>query len=252
MSKPKARRVDYYPDEYVAGVAGVLTAAQQGVYWMVCTLVMSEGGSINQDDRRLGGLLRMRPADVRNTIDQLVEAGKLQRQSDGKLSQKRAQSEVEKSLNRIQIASENGANGGRPAKKDQSNQGRVKANGFGDEKTNHQPPTTNHQPKEKKEDDKSSSEDGFEEFYRAYPRRAGKGAARKAYGKAIRQIGPAELLAATRRYAKAVVGVDPKFIPHPSTWLNGERWGDEPGGSGERPQDDDWSRREAEIYASLR
>jgi hypothetical protein len=30
------------------------------------------------------------------------------------------------------------------------------------------------------------------------------------------------------RYAKSVEGSDPKFVAHPATWLNGERWDDEP------------------------
>ncbi|UXN74482.1 YdaU family protein [Devosia sp. A8/3-2] len=151
MSKAKARRMDYYPDEYIAGVGGVLSAAQQGVYWMVCTLIMSEGGAVAQDDRRSGGLLRMRPAEVRKTIEDLIVAGKILRLNDGKLSQNRARSEVEKSLNRILIAVENGLKGGRPAEKDQQNQQKDEPNGSFSEETNHQPPTTNHQPKKREE-----------------------------------------------------------------------------------------------------
>lgn len=150
MSKPKARRVDYFPDEYIAGVGGVLRADEQGIYWMICTLIMSEGGAIEQNDRRLAALCQIRPTDVRKLVDGLVEKGKIARQSDGKLSQKRAQSEVEKSLNRIQTASENGASGGRPRRKVEQKQQEEKAGGSFTEKltTNHQPPTTNLNEKE--------------------------------------------------------------------------------------------------------
>ncbi|RVO34826.1 DUF1376 domain-containing protein [Sinorhizobium meliloti] len=160
MGKAKARRVDFYPDEYIAGVGGVLRADEQGVYWMICTLIMSEGGVIEQSDRRLAALCQIRPADVRKLVDGLVAKGKIVRQSDGKLSQKRAENEVERSLNRIQTASENGSNGGRPSGKTQVNQRNVEAGGYSAEKltTNHQPSTINQ--KEKEEPSGSSKKQG--------------------------------------------------------------------------------------------
>jgi uncharacterized protein YdaU (DUF1376 family) len=153
MTKPKARRVDYYPDEYIAGVGGVLRADEQGVYWMICSLIMSEGEAIEQNDRRLAALCQIRPTDVRRIVETLIQAKKISRQSDGKLFQKRSQSEVEKSLKRIQTASENGTNGGRPSEKTQRKQQNGEAGGFSSEKltTNYQPPTTNLQPR--KEED---------------------------------------------------------------------------------------------------
>jgi len=143
MPSGKARRVDYSPDEYIAGVGGVLDAAEQGIYWMICSLIMSEGGAIEQNDRRLAGLCLRRPAEVRKIIDGLVDKGKIRRLDDGKLVQKRALSEVEKSLNRISNASENGAKGGRPKGKSKQKQQNSKADGFSDEKLSL---TINHQP----------------------------------------------------------------------------------------------------------
>ncbi|MGN6772026.1 MAG: hypothetical protein ACTHJQ_19595 [Rhizobiaceae bacterium] len=141
----KARRIDYSPDEYIAGVGGVLDAAEQGIYWMICSLIMSEGHAIEQNDRRIAGLCLRRPAEVRKVIDSLVAKGKILRLNDGKLAQKRALNEVEKSLNRISTASENGAKGGRPKGKHQQKQQKPKADGFPDEKLsltiNDQPPT---------------------------------------------------------------------------------------------------------------
>src|SRR6185437_14348673 len=118
----KVRRVDYSPDEYISGVGGVLSAAEQGVYWMVCSLIMSEGHPIENDERRVAGLCRMRPAEARRTIDRLIERGKIDLTEAGELAQKRAQSEVEKSAKRIQIAIENGSKGGRPKPKDKEKQ----------------------------------------------------------------------------------------------------------------------------------
>ncbi|WP_329564685.1 hypothetical protein [Kitasatospora sp. NBC_01266] len=70
----------------------------------------------------------------------------------------------------------------------------------------------------------------FEAFWTAYPRRVGKGAARTAWTKALaRGAEPEHLVAAAARHAAfhAAAGTDPKFIPHPSSWLNAERYDDE-------------------------
>ena len=34
------------------------------------------------------------------------------------------------------------------------------------------------------------------------------------------------LIKATEKYAEAVKDKEKKFIPHPTTWLNGRRWND--------------------------
>ena len=150
----KVRRIDFYPDEYIAGVGGVLRADEQGVYWMVCALITSQGGPIEYNDRRISGLCCMRPSDLRRVVERLIELGKVTLTSDGKLSQKRAQSEVELSAKRIQSAVENGSKGGRPPKINVENQSEKKADGLfsGNLTTNYQLPTTK---EDKKEEDTS-------------------------------------------------------------------------------------------------
>lgn len=69
---------------------------------------------------------------------------------------------------------------------------------------------------------------GFAEFYLAYPRKVGRVAAVKAYSKAMTLTEPGVLLAAVQRFATSMQGRDPKYIPHPATWLNAGRWDDEP------------------------
>lgn len=70
-------------------------------------------------------------------------------------------------------------------------------------------------------------ESDFEDFWRAYPRKVGKFAARKAYEKARRsgQATQAELLAGVQRY----ITHKPAYADwcHASTWLNGGRWMDD-------------------------
>lgn len=66
---------------------------------------------------------------------------------------------------------------------------------------------------------------GFEIFWKIYPRKTGKGAARRAYDAAWKKADEEAIFAAAERYAASKP--DPKFTPHPATWLNQERWLDE-------------------------
>lgn len=72
--------------------------------------------------------------------------------------------------------------------------------------------------------------DGFAEFWAAYPKKIGKGAAEKAFFKAgINGHLPDILKAIERARATEQWQKDRgQFIPHPATWLNQRRWEDEP------------------------
>lgn len=63
----------------------------------------------------------------------------------------------------------------------------------------------------------------FEEFWKAYPRKASKGSARKAWIKALGLATPEVLIAGAVRYNNDP-NRDPAFTAHAATWLNGERW----------------------------
>lgn len=134
----KVRRIDYYPDEYLVGVSR-MTFEQHGVYWAICSLIMSHGGPIPNDPKWIGKLGNMGAARCRNVISDLISLGKLVENS-GKISQKRAENELKKAQNRIETAEKNGKKGGRPPSKLNELE---EPEGFFDEKltTNYQPPT---------------------------------------------------------------------------------------------------------------
>lgn len=71
----------------------------------------------------------------------------------------------------------------------------------------------------------------FEDFWKLYPRRTGKGAARTAWAKATRKATPEAIMAGVEQAQCrwTLDRTEPQFIPHPSTWLNGERWEDDHG-----------------------
>ena len=72
---------------------------------------------------------------------------------------------------------------------------------------------------------KKESAKNFEQFYAAYPKHVAKIAAEKAYAKALKQATHAEIMAALEKQKPNFP--EPKFIPHPASWLNAGRWLDE-------------------------
>lgn len=115
MTASKSRYIEFRPDEYIAGVAAKLTFEEQGMYWMICSLIMSHGGPIENDIFHISALGRMSKTKGKKLIDILIKKEKIT-ENDGVLHQKRSENEVKLSLKRIEIAKENGAKGGRPRK----------------------------------------------------------------------------------------------------------------------------------------
>ncbi|MEZ7136848.1 YdaU family protein [Komagataeibacter sp. SM21] len=83
-------------------------------------------------------------------------------------------------------------------------------------------------------DERQKQADEFAEFWEAYPRRAGKDAARKAHTKARTRATQAEIMLGLSRHVD--VWPDRKsdraqFIPYPASWLNDGGWQDDPSAS---------------------
>lgn len=92
--------------------------------------------------------------------------------------------------------------------------------------------------------------DLFETFWKAYPRKVGKGQAIEAYCNAIKDgISHERIMQAVSADVSGRLSPsEPQFIPHPSKWLNGQPWDDEPLGAAQPARDDggmsqwDWKR----------
>jgi hypothetical protein len=76
----------------------------------------------------------------------------------------------------------------------------------------------------------------FAEFWSYYPRKVGKDDGRKAWDKARRRVTVEVILAGVKRMAADPNLPQPKFIPHPSTWLTRGGWDDDPFPEEQRPQ----------------
>lgn len=79
--------------------------------------------------------------------------------------------------------------------------------------------------------------DPFEDWWKLYPRKVDKAEARKSFWKAASKVSFERLCEATVRFAEEVKDRPRDKIPHPTTWLNHERWEDEAGEN--RSQTDD-------------
>jgi hypothetical protein len=67
----------------------------------------------------------------------------------------------------------------------------------------------------------------FAAFWSAYPRKVAKPAALKAWRSAKDRPSLADLLAALDRHKGSEQWQSARFIPHPATWINQQRWDDE-------------------------
>lgn len=65
----------------------------------------------------------------------------------------------------------------------------------------------------------------FDEFWKNYPRKVGKKAARKAWITATREASPAFIIHAVRHYPFDLSD-NKKFVPYPAKWLNEGRYED--------------------------
>jgi hypothetical protein len=68
---------------------------------------------------------------------------------------------------------------------------------------------------------------GFDEFWLAYPKKAGKGAAEKAWEKMSPDLTVVLKSLSEHKTCDQWTRDNGKFIPHPATWLNQKRWEDE-------------------------
>lgn len=82
--------------------------------------------------------------------------------------------------------------------------------------------------RESESESNARSTSDFDEFWAVYPKKVGKGEARKAFQKV--KVPVAALIAAVEQQKKSAQWQrdNGQYIPYPATWLNQGRWEDEP------------------------
>ncbi len=78
------------------------------------------------------------------------------------------------------------------------------------------------------EPDIYSAEHSFGMFWVIYPRKIGKAQAQKVWTRITKNVPAETILDGLRSQLPILKEKDTQFIPHASTWLNQERWNDEP------------------------
>lgn len=223
------------PRDFLDGVVG-MTPDMIGAYIVCLDLIYARGGPIPFEPRWLSGCMGCSTRQASALVERLVAAGKLVL-ADGKLANQRAETELQEQAERSAKLAENGAKGGRKVGERSSNENETSAKNAPDvaiSTTSQKPGSSIREEIRREKKDRANAlsnldarEAAFEDFWRAYPKKAGKIDARKAWAAAVKRgASPEHLAASAARYA-AHPPDDPKFIPHPATWLNKGRYDDE-------------------------
>lgn len=212
--------IQFYVGDYLRKTRG-LTTEQHGAYLLLLMTAWNAGGRLPNDPRKLARFAGCTPSrwtkigpDVLAFFD--VEGDEI--------VNSRLVLELEKASEKSIKRAVSGGKGGRAKALKDKGEALAIATDLPWHSSEPEP-----EPDKKKEAIASSALD-FEAFWTAYPRKVAKGAARKAYLAALKRIrafDPAATILAGL-IAQAPAWSDPRFIPHPTTWLNGDRWADEP------------------------
>jgi len=202
--------------------------AAQGL-WMRCLCIAAEAdptGYVTVNGRtleatdiaRLAGVTEIECAPL---LAELERNGVFSRARNGTIYSRR----MIKDQKKARIARENGKNGGNPILcNNEGNSPLDNQQVKGGLKT-HIPITSNPERKGVTNVTPKSAPDGFEAFWQSYPNKVGKPKAAEAYRRAISRAPPGEVLSGLLRISPH--WTNPRFIPHPTTWLNRDGWNDQ-------------------------
>ena len=79
-----------------------------------------------------------------------------------------------------------------------------------------------------KNNERIYSDSEFDSFWESYPKKVDKGAALRAFRRAIKNQDPTVVIAGARAYAEDPNLPEKQFIKNPATWLNAEAWANGP------------------------
>ena len=207
----------YIPD-YLSSTAH-LNPTEHGVYLLLIMNYWQRGGPLPADKASLSQTCGMSRSQFNGVFEKIV---KFFCEIDGLLYHSR----IEHELLKVSVKSQKNSNSGKLSAAKRANERSTNV----DRTFNHTDTDTDTDKEKtiarKPRESVLENIEGFEFFWTDYPRKIGKGAAKKAWKSAILKTSPATIAAATRIFASKQAGTDEKFIPHPATWLNAERWQD--------------------------
>lgn len=238
-----------YGADFVHGCLG-LTLEEKGAYSLCLDLIYDRGGPIPDDARWLAGVCGVSLRKWTALRARLIDVGKLIA-ADGRLSNRRAEKEIENASKTAQKHAESGSNGGR---KRAENEAYRRQNNTLDEailkhRERDQKPEARSQSSDADASDArsddapippplggmtrretiSSDRQAFDQFWQLYPHKVGKQDAAKAFAAAMKRGGVTldVMLAALDRYIRTKP--PDRAWCNPGTWLRQGRWEDDPG-----------------------
>jgi len=216
-----------YPRDFVEGTVG-MPFELKGAYRLLIDLIYMQDGSLPDDARYISGLLGCSVRKWNSYRKKLISMGKIKAENEI-ISNFRADKELVISRTLSEKQSQN-----------RSRPNKIK---------DLQSPTINHTDTytDTKERKKRAGARAFDEWYKIYPHKIGKAAAKTAFSKAIGKADFDELKIGLQRY----IETKPPDRPwcNPATWLNQERWTDQPASEGKQ---DGPKPTQAELLAIMR
>jgi uncharacterized protein YdaU (DUF1376 family) len=224
----------FYPADY-ARDTGHLSLTEHGAYRALMDHYYSRGGPLENDVARLLHLCRARSTPERNAVRRVL--GEFFVASENGYGHARIDAELAK-------AADISAKSSFAAKTREAKRRALRGGATTDDVSNGHPSQS--QPQSREE-----SNSGFAEFWKAYPRKEARGAARKAFVRACADATPQSLIAAAAEYARKREGQDRKFTRTAASWLAQECWLDD-APLPQAPVDDSaWDGAAAKLVAEI-
>jgi uncharacterized protein YdaU (DUF1376 family) len=217
---PDYNMMPVWTDAYLADT-GHLTTTEHGAYLLLLMAAWrSPNCDLPDDDKTLSKYCRMTPSQWRRSGETLKAFFYV---LDGRLRQKKLDAVRQKTQDLSDSRSKSGHTGGVASGLVRKKTAEARAS-F---ETKQNEATVTKKITEIDTDVSISPPNGFADWWEIYPRKVGKGAAKKQYKTALKKADTDDIQNATIAFAKTVEGKDPNFIPHPATWLSQERWTDD-------------------------
>jgi len=218
-----------YPSDYLADTAH-LGLTEHGVYWRMLLHYYQHCKPFPNDLDRINRLiLAATPEEKRVTEYILGEFFILHQHEDSCFywHHARADYEISQAEQKHSSAVERGKKGGRPKKAElYSSLSSAKAglsSSLSSAKAKPKQPEPEPEPEEKYKPIRA----GFEEFWKAYPKKKSKGHAQSAWNKVVCDLQTILETVERQKLTPDWNKEGGQFIPNPATWLNGKRWLDD-------------------------
>lgn len=211
-----------------------LTRSQHGAYLLLLMAYWRKGGALPADDTRLAAIAKATPKEWRRLRPVMADFFEIR---DGHWHQKRADRELTRAAALMEARSIGGQRTAQARRKipdsNENNDLKTAEQAFRHALSGR--PLPSQEPEQEQTDSDSvleeslggKKEDGFADFFAAFPRRVAQRAAEIAYSAARERASAQTLFAGAQRYAASVTGTDPRYIAHAATWLDADRWLDE-------------------------